>query len=436
MIHTFKFEDKYFVYDIESGSVFIADKLIYSLLSKESNLSEYSQNEIDEARSEIAELKEDGLLFGKAPDVMPAISNGEIKSVCLHICHDCNLKCTYCFGDGGTFCGEREYMNIKTATAAVDFLIAKSGKRKNLEMDFFGGEPLLNFDTVKETVKYAREKEKTTGKLFKFTLTTNGVLLNDNSTEFLNKEMDNVVISIDGTKKVHDAIRKTINNKGSYDLVLKNAKRFRSLRGDKSYYIRGTFTALNTDFAKDILSLNDNGFDQISIEPVVLESKSPLAIKQSDIAIINNEYEKLAIEYISRRKTNKWFNFFHFMVDLNNGPCLKKRLTGCGAGDEYLAVSPKGELFPCHQFVGKREYVLGNVFEGSINEDIRNFFTSSNLLTKPDCQSCFAKYFCSGGCASNNISFAGGIDKICKMSCEMMKKRFECALAIYAIEKG
>lgn len=433
MIHTFTFKDKYFVYDVESGSLLNCDKIIYDILSQ-NDISNYNQKDIIEAKTEIESLKEEGLLFSKTPKAYPILSNGEIKSLCVHICHDCNLKCTYCFGDGGTFHGRTEYMDLKTAIASVDFLLKKSGNRKNLEMDFFGGEPLLNLNTIKETVKYARAKEKTTGKLFKFTTTTNGVLLNDDAIEFLNKEMDNVVISIDGRKEVHDNIRKTVNDKASYDVIMKNAKKFRKIRKDKEYYIRGTFTSKNIDFSKDVLSINDNGFDQISIEPVVMPENNPLALKKCHLKEIMAEYDKLAEEYIERRKTDKWFNFFHFMIELDNGPCIKKRLTGCGAGDEYMAVAPSGILYPCHQFVGQKEYILGNVFDGVTNQEKRKQFTKSSLLSKQDCQNCFAKYFCSGGCSYNNIAYGGGIDNPYKMTCEMMRKRFELSLAIKAIE--
>lgn len=433
MVHTFKFNDNYFIYDVESGSAFIADKLVYDLLTF--GKAEGGERETAEAKKEIEELKRSGLLFAGAPQVFPAISNGEIKALCLHICHDCNLKCEYCFGEGGTFHGKREHMSVDVAKAAVDFLIEKSGNRKNLEIDFFGGEPLLNFETVRETVKYAREREKSCGKLFKFTLTTNALLLDDEVTGFLNREMDNVVVSIDGRRQVHDGVRKTINSKGSYDTVMKKAKRFRSLRGDKSYYIRGTFTAKNLDFSKDVLHLNDEGFDQISVEPVVLGG-GELEIRPEHLEKIFSEYELLAKEYTERRKGDKWFNFFHFMIDLKDGPCLKKRLTGCGAGDEYLAVAPSGDIYPCHQFVGRREYLIGTVFEKTLSEDIRRFFSSSSLLTKEDCKGCFAKYFCGGGCAANNIFYGGGIDKPFELSCRMMRKRFECALAAYCLENA
>lgn len=439
MVHTFQFEDNYYIYDVESGSFLKADKLMHLLVSEingqKPDFSEYSEHEIAEAKAELDKAAEQGLLFAEQPKSAPISFTGEVKALCVHICHDCNLACSYCFAGGGTFCGGREIMDVKTGKAAIDFLLNKSGTRKNLEVDFFGGEPLLNLDAIKEIVAYARGLEGQTGKKFKFTVTTNALLLNDEITEYFNKEMDNVVISIDGRKSVHDDTRKTVGGKGSYDTVMKKAKAFRRLRGDKSYYIRGTFTSKNLDFTEDVLSIADNGFDQVSIEPVVLSDNDPLAIREQHIEAINKEYDKLAKEYIKRRQSDKtWFNFFHFMIDLKSSPCLKKKLTGCGAGTEYLAVTPNGDIYPCHQFAGEKDYRIGSVFESTLNEDIRSGFAGSNLLTKPHCQNCFAKYFCSGGCAANSIKYGGGIDLPHKTSCEMMKKRFEAALAVYAAE--
>lgn len=433
MVHAFEFDGKYFIYDVESGSAFIADKLVYQLLS-EGEAQGFSE-EIEQARREIEELKKQGLLFAEPPELPSFVQSGQVKALCLHVCHDCNLRCEYCFGDGGTFGGGRQRMEADVARSAIDFLIENSGSRKNLEIDFFGGEPLLNFEVVKDAVSYARKREKESGKLFKFTLTTNALLLSDEVTGFLNREMDNVVISLDGRKSVHDEMRKTLGGRGSYDIAMENAKRFRRLRGDKSYYVRGTFTAKNLDFSKDVLHLSDEGFDQISVEPVVT-SGGKLEIKREHLPQIFNEYRILAKEYIKRRKTGKWFNFFHFMVDLDGGPCLKKRLTGCGAGCEYLAVAPSGEIYPCHQFVGRKDYLMGDVFSRSVSQGIRQIFASSSLLTKKSCKGCFAKYFCSGGCAANNIFYAGGIDKPYEISCEMMRKRFECALAVYCLENA
>lgn len=435
MVHTFKINNKHIIYDSESGSVFEADKLTASLLCG-GDVSEYSAQDIAQAKQEINLLKEQGLLYSQPPEIEAPLFDGHIKSLCVHICHDCNMNCKYCFGDGGNYFGKKEIMSEDTAFAAVDFLIEKSGNIKNLEMDFFGGEPMLNYKTVVSTVNYARQRESRYGKKFKFTVTTNGLMLGDDAIDFFNKEMDNVVISIDGRKQTHDIIRKTSGGKGTYDIVIKNAKKFRAQRGDKDYYIRGTYTAENLDFCGDVLALADCGFDQISIEPVVLEDSNPLAIKKEHLPQIFSQYEELATEYIKRRGSGKWFNFFHFMMDLENAPCLKKRLSGCGAGGNYLAVAPGGELYPCHQFVGKKQYLMGNVFEKSVNGNIAQIFTNSNLLTKQKCADCFAKYFCSGGCAAHNINYGGGIDAPSDIYCEIMKKRFECALYIYAAEKA
>ncbi|MDD4003411.1 MAG: thioether cross-link-forming SCIFF peptide maturase [Clostridia bacterium] len=435
MVHTFSINNKYIVYDSESGNVFEADKLMSALLCG-GDLSKFSAQDILQAKKEIDRLKEQGLLYVKPSEVVPPSFDGCIKSLCVHICHDCNMNCKYCFGDGGNYFGIKESMSADTAFAAVDFLIEKSGSIKNLEMDFFGGEPLLNYPTIVSTVSYARQREKESGKKFKFTVTTNGLLLSDSAISFFNKEMDNVVISIDGRKQTHDNIRKTSGGKGTYDTVIKNAKKFRSKRGDKDYYIRGTYTAENLDFCSDVLALADCGFDQVSIEPVVLEQSNPLAIKTEHLQKIYSQYQELATKYIERRKSGKWFNFFHFMIDLDNAPCLKKRLSGCGAGGNYLAVAPDGGLYPCHQFVGKKEYLMGNVFEKSVSGKISEKFTNSNLLTKQKCSDCFAKYFCSGGCAAHNINYGGGINSPNDIYCEIIKKRFECALYIYAEEKA
>lgn len=441
MVHTFNIDDNYFLYDVESGSLHLCDKLSFFIVENmnggNNNLENFSGKDIKESKADIDKLICDGLLFTKAPNFLKmqgGLKAGEIKALCLHISHDCNLKCKYCFAGGGNYKSETSLMSFKVACAAIDFLILNSGGRRNLEVDFFGGEPLLNFEVVKQTVNYAKEQAEKNNKVFKFTLTTNALLLDDEMSNFLNQEMDNVVISIDGRAKTHNAVRKTVNGKDSFDIVLQKAKDFRLKRGDKNYYIRGTFTALNTDFGKDILFLNDCGFDQISIEPVVLEETNPLAIKLGDLNKIKTEYETFAKEYIKRRKNNKWFNFFHFMIDLKNGPCLKKRLRGCGAGNEYLAVSPNGNIYPCHQFMEKEEYKIGNVFAKELNSQIRNMFSKSSLLTKPECLSCFAKYNCSGGCAANNIFLGKDINNPYKISCEIMKKRLECSLYIYAIE--
>lgn len=443
MVHTFKINNNDYIFDVESSSLFKADELVLLVLKhyfegvEQPLLSKYSNEDIDSVLQELTKLKEDGCLYAECPKETSIQFDGEVKALCIHICHDCNLTCGYCFADGGTFCGERESMSLETGKKAIDFLISRSGKRKNLEVDFFGGEPLLNLEVIKKIVSYARAKESEHNKLFKFTVTTNAILLDEKNIEYFNAEMDNVVVSVDGRKSVHDNMRKRLNGKGSYDTVIKKALMFKKLRGNKSYFIRGTFTSKNLDFSEDVLSLAKLGFEQLSIEPVVLSENHPLAIKSEHITQINAEYEKLAKHYIEMRKKDEtWFNFFHFMIDLENSPCLKKKLTGCGAGSEYLAVTPNGDIYPCHQFAGNEKYRIGSVIDNSpLNEDLRKVFMGSNLLTKPHCADCSAKYFCSGGCAANSIKYGGGIDKPHKESCAMMVKRFETALAVYSEER-
>ena len=438
MVHTFKIDEKYFLYDIESGSLHLCDKLSFFLVKnlngEKIDLSDFDKTEIEECKAEIKKLESEGLLFSKPADYSNLeINSKAVKALCLNVSQNCNLECKYCFlSESGGLNGQN--MTIKTAKAAIDFSIRKSDK-KNLEVDFFGGEPLLNFNVVKDTVFYAIEQAKKFQKAFKFTLTTNGLILNDEVIEFLNLYMDNVVISIDGSREVHNNLRKTKNGSGSFDIVLKNALAFKKKRGDKNYYIRGTFTNLNLDFSKDILFLNDCGFDQISIEPVVLRTDDTLAIRKKHLAKIKTEYQKFAKVYLELRKTDKWFNFFHFSIDLKNSPCIKKRISACGAGLSYLAVSANGDIYPCHQFVGKAKYILGNVFNEGLNENIRDKFCA-NLLTKEKCRNCFAKYYCGGGCAYNCILTNSDINKPDEITCEIFKSRLECSLYVYAMENS
>lgn len=443
MVHTFDCLGHSFTLDVESGSVYIVDPLTRALIENDNSpvdiskgeFSRYSASEIAEAREEIEALKEEGVLFSPEPEHKKPAYAGIIKAMCLNISHMCNLRCEYCFADGGSYNGAMVNMSFEVAKKAVDFLIEKSGHRRNLEVDFFGGEPLLNFDVVKKTVAYARGLEKETGKNFRFTITTNATLLNDDAIDFFNREMYNVVISIDGRKDVHNSVRKTATGEGSYDLAMKNALDFKAKRKGQ-YYVRGTYTALNKDFSEDVLFLNDLGFDQISIEPVVLPETHRLALKKSDIPELIAEYDKLVNEYYERRKTDKWFNFFHFMLDIYHGPCETKRLVGCGAGNEYVAIAPSGDIYPCHQFDGNRAYKLGNVLEGTFDTTIPEEFAVNNLLCKPDCRECWAKYYCSGGCAANAIHYCGDINKPYKMTCELMRKRIECAIAVNSLEKS
>ena len=432
MVHTFGLADRLFALDTESGSFFEIDAVVKALLDGD-DMSPFSSCEISEARAEIDALKADGILYSKPLEAKLPPYTPIIKAMCLNVSHNCNFACEYCFADGGTYNDERRNMSFDTAKAAIDMLIECSGKRRNLEVDFFGGEPMLDFDVVKQTVYYARSKEKEFGKNFRFTITTNAYKLTDDDIAFFNEQMHNVVISIDGRKCVHDGVRKTLGGQDTHETVLKNALRFKQLRKGQ-YYVRGTFTRKNLDFCADVLYLNDMGFDQISIEPVVLDEKHPLAILDEDIPAIKAEYEKLALEYIERRKTDKWFNFFHFMVDSDHAPCAAKRLKGCGAGGEYVAVSPDGSVYPCHQFDGIEKVKLGTVFDRKLREEVRQSFYNCSVPTKSDCESCWAKYYCSGGCMANSYKFMGTIDVPYKPACELMKKRVECSLAVKAIE--
>ncbi len=443
MVHTFHCLGKVFLVDVESGSIYEIDELTEKLINRkispdsypEGEFLCYSEQDIADAQREIDELTRQGLLFSHESEHKPAVYSGIIKSMCLNVSHLCNLRCEYCFADGGTYNGAAENMSLDVARKAIDMIVSKSANRHNLEVDFFGGEPLLNFDVVKKTVEYARSIEKAHNKNFRFTITTNAMLLNDEIIDFFNKEMYNVVVSIDGRRSVHDCVRKTASGKGSFDTAIKNALRFKQLRKGQ-YYIRGTYTALNKDFSQDVLFLNDLGFDQLSIEPVVLPENHRLAIKKEDSEQLKAEYDKLAEAYVERRKGEKWFNFFHFMLDIYNGPCESKRLVGCGAGNDYVAVAPNGNIYPCHQFDGEKDYVIGNVLDGTFNTEIPKFFAENNLLKKDKCRNCWAKYYCSGGCAANAIKYGGGINKPYELSCELMRKRIECAIAVNCVENS
>lgn len=443
MVHAFDCLGHSFLLDVESGSVFIVDSLTKALIENgnspvdlsKGEFSRYTKSEITEAQSEIDALIEEGVLFTPEPEHAKPVYNGIVKAMCLNISHMCNLRCEYCFADGGTYSGKASNMSLEVAKKAIDFLVEKSGNRRNLEVDFFGGEPLLNLDVVKKTVEYGRSLEKDKNKNFRFTITTNAMLLDDETIEFFNREMYNVVISIDGRESVHNSVRKTALGGDSFAQAMKNALNFKNKRKGQ-YYIRGTYTALNKDFSKDVLYLNDCGFDQISIEPVVLPENHRLALKKSDIPELIEEYDKLVNEYFERRKTDKWFNFFHFMIDVYHGPCETKRLVGCGAGNEYVAIAPNGDIYPCHQFDGDGDYKLGNVLDGTFDTTLPEKFALNNLLKKEDCRGCWAKYYCSGGCAANAIHYCGDINKPYKMTCELMRKRVECAIAVNSLENS
>ena len=430
--------------DVCSGAIHVVDDVTYDVIAlyEEKSLEEienelsYSKEDIEEAYKEVTSLKEEGLLFTEDiyEDYIKEVKSRKtvVKALCLHIAHDCNLACRYCFAEEGEYKGHRELMSAKVGKAALDFLVANSGNRHNLEVDFFGGEPTMNFGVVKEVVEYGRSLEEKHNKHFRFTLTTNGVLLNDEIMEFANKEMDNVVLSVDGRKEIHDYMRPTRNGKPSYDLIMPKFIRFAESRHQQKYYVRGTFTNRNLDFSKDVLHLADLGFEQISMEPVVGQPEEPYAIQEKDLPQIFDEYDRLAKEMIKREKAGKGFNFFHFMIDLTGGPCVAKRLSGCGSGTEYLAVTPWGDLYPCHQFVGEEKFLLGNVFDGIKRTDICDEFRSCNVYTKKKCKDCFARFYCSGGCPANSYNFHGTIDDSYDLSCDMERKRVECAIMIKA----
>ena len=459
MIHQYINNDYHIIMDINSGSVHVADPVLYDAVSiadpiiKEldkpkpmtddirniiisSLAARYDKSQIEEALEEIQELIDAEELFtaDTYSQYIKDYGNRQtvVKALCLHIAHDCNLACRYCFAGEGKYHGDKALMSLEVGKKAIDFLIANSGHRRNLEVDFFGGEPLMNLDVVKELVSYGRSLEEKYDKKFRFTLTTNGVLLDRDVTEFANKELDNVVLSLDGRKQVNDRMRPTINGKGSYDIIVPKFKEFIKARGDRDYYVRGTFTRYNLDFAADVLHYADLGFEKLSMEPVVAPDSKEYAIRKEDLPEIMEQYDILAKEYIDRIRKGNGFTFFHFMIDLSQGPCIAKRLSGCGSGDEYLAITPWGDIYPCHQFVGNEDFKMGDVYHGIDRDDIRQMFRSCNVYAKPDCMKCFARYYCSGGCAANAYNAAGSIDGTYEIGCAMQKKRIECAIMIKA----
>ncbi len=445
MIHQYKNNGYNIVLDVCSGSVHVVDDLVYDVIALyEQNsieeiikqLPQYEEEEIREACEEIEELKQAGQLFTEDVYKNAIIDFKKrktvVKALCLHIAHDCNLACKYCFAGEGEYHGDRSLMSFEVGKKALDFLIENSGNRVNLEVDFFGGEPLMNFDVVKQLVEYGRSQEKLHNKKFRFTLTTNGVLLSDEVMEFANKEMANVVLSIDGRKEIHDMMRPTRNGKGSYDIIIDKFKKMAELRNQTNYYVRGTFTHFNPDFSKDVLHLADMGFKQISMEPVVATEDAEYAIREEDLPQLFEEYDALAKEMVKREKDGNGFNFFHFMIDLSGGPCLYKRLSGCGSGTEYLAVTPWGDLYPCHQFVGMEDFCLGNVNDGIQKTEVVNEFKLCNVYAKEKCRDCFARFYCSGGCAANSYNFHGNLLDAYEVGCELERKRVECAIMIKA----
>ena len=449
MIHKYFLNGFYIVIDVNSGAVHVVDELAYRMLDffdaklpekcpddVESELRSegFSSPDIFDTFAELRTLCNDDSLFSEDTykPFADMLTCAPIKSMCLNIAHDCNLRCGYCFAAQGDFGHGRKLMPFEVGKAAIDFLIANSAGRHNLELDFFGGEPLMNFDVVKQVVEYARSIEKEHNKNFRFTITTNGVLLNDENIDFINREMSNVVLSLDGRREVNDKLRYTVNNKGSYDTVVPKYQKLVSERGDKEYYVRGTFTKYNLDFTKDVLHISELGFDQISVEPVVTDPSVPYALTEEDLPAIFEEYEGLAKLLIERKKSGNSFNFFHFMIDLDQGPCAIKRLRGCSCGNEYVAVTPEGDIYPCHQFVGMEEWRMGSVFDGSIDMEKKSMFSKANIYSKPECTGCWAKFYCSGGCNANNMQYNNDIFKPHHLSCALEKKRLECAIMIKA----
>lgn len=448
MIHKYTLNGYRIVLDTNSGAVHVFDEAPYEMLNyldstvpqeppkelKEALAGRWDDEVFNEAYEELRELYQQGLLFSedgyeRFSDMMV---NSPVKAMCLNVAHDCNLRCEYCFAAKGDFGCGRKLMPLEVGKKAIDFLIEKSAGRRNLEMDFFGGEPLMNWDVVKELVLYAREQEKLHNKNFRFTITTNGLLLTDDKIDFINKEMSNCVLSLDGRKEVNDRLRVRVDGTGCYDQIVPKYQKLVAERGDKDYYARGTFTKYNLDFTEDVLHMADLGFDQVSVEPVVSDEKLDYSIKAGDLPRVCEEYEKLANALIQRRKEGKGFNFFHFMIDLNQGPCAIKRLRGCGCGNEYVAVTPEGDIFPCHQFVGDDQWKMGNVLDGTFNLPMKERFAKANVYSKPECRDCWAKFYCSGGCNANNWQYEGDILKSHTISCELEKKRLECAIMMQA----
>ena len=443
-VHTFTQGGQNLVVDGNSGAVHVVDDQAMDLIRRVC-ANEEIQNLRDletflgtkayssEINEEIMSLVEAGLLFSPDLTEVPPRPETIVKALCLNVAHDCNLRCDYCFASTGDFKGARELMPLDVAKSAVDFLLQNSKHRRQLEIDFFGGEPLMNWDVVRQTVEYAKAEAAKLGKVFRFTITTNGLGLTPAIEEFINEHMYNVVLSIDGRKEVNDRIRRTVSNNGSvYEIIIPRFQRLVQNRGDKSYFVRGTFTAHNLDFSQDVEHLHDLGFDQISMEPVVADPTEEYALREDHLPRVLQEYERLAELYLERQRQGRAFNFFHFNVELKKGPCIYKRISGCGAGYEYLAVAPSGEIFPCHQFVGEPEYVLGTVWSGLEKADISDAFKDSHVLNKPICRSCWAKYFCSGGCEKHNMQYSGSRDVPEEMACEMEKKRLECSFYIQA----
>ena len=454
MVHCYKLGGLNIVLDICSGSVHVVDEVAYDMiemyettdrtsiveqmLAKYGDREDVTPEEMELCYDQIGELKAAGQLF--TPDTFSPMAgalkqktSGVVKALCLHVAHTCNLNCAYCFASQGKYQGERAIMSLEVGKRALDFLIENSGTRRNLEVDFFGGEPLMNFDMIKELVAYARVREKEAGKNFRFTLTTNGVLVDDDVIDFANKEMSNVVLSLDGRKEIHDRYRVDYAGKGSWEKIVPKFQRFVEKRGNQNYYMRGTFTHANPDFVKDIEEMLRLGFTELSMEPVVCAPDDPSALTQEDLPIVLDQYEKLAELMLQRRREGRPFTFYHYMIDLKGGPCIYKRVSGCGSGTEYMAVTPWGDLYPCHQFVGDEKFKLGNIWEGVDNTVIQDEFASCNVYARPECADCWAKLYCSGGCAANAYHATGSITGVYKYGCELFRKRMECAIMLEAV---
>lgn len=446
LIHKFKQDNDYYVIDVNTGSLHIVDELVYDLLDENTLRSEeelicefskkYSKEDILEAIDDIKELKKEGLLY--SIDLYENIalndkSQSYIKAVCLNIIHDCNLRCKYCFADEGEYKGKRKMMSVEVGKKAIDYVLAKSGPRKNIEIDLFGGEPLMAFNNIKEIVDYGRQQEKIYNKNIRFTMTTNATLLDEEKMEYLDKNMGNIVLSIDGRKEVNDKVRVRCDGSGSYDSILPKIKEMVSKRDkSKQYYVRGTFTRENTDFFNDVLALANEGFEEISIEPVVLPDEHDLSLREEDLKTIYGQYDKLYDEMLKRHKEGNGFKFYHFNIDLKGGPCVYKRISGCGAGHEYVAITPDGEVYPCHQFVGNKDFLLDNIYNENFNNELSKDFRKAHIYNKPKCKECWARFYCSGGCQANNFNFNGDMNIPYEIGCKMQKKRIECAIALKA----
>ncbi|MDY6065458.1 MAG: thioether cross-link-forming SCIFF peptide maturase [Finegoldia sp.] len=444
MIHKYKMNGHNIVLDVNGGSVHVFDDISYDVLDYYKDLSEdeivqkldqYPEDKVREAIHEIKEMEDQNLLFSSDDYLgIEGFKKREpvLKAMCLHVAHDCNLKCEYCFASQGDFGGHKAYMTAEVGKKALKYLVDHSGSRKNLEVDFFGGEPLMAWDLVKELVAYGDDLAEKSGKKFRFTITTNGILLDDEKIDFINEHMKNVVLSLDGRKAVNDKMRKTINDKGSYDIIVPKFKKLIEGRDGKEYYVRGTFTRQNLDFSEDVKHFKDLGFELASIEPVVDPDENEYALREEDLPQILDEYEKMAIDYANAQVAKEPFKFFHFMIDLTQGPCVIKRMQGCGAGCEYVSVTPEGDVYPCHQFVGDEKYLLGNILDDDFEfpQDIREEFLNCHVFSKEDCKDCWCKFYCSGGCHANAYHFNNDIYKPYKLSCEMQRKRTECAIMV------